>query len=159
MLNQRLIVGFIVRITHRPAVGCGRAGDAKKEVKLGGTSVGRRDNCPDSSVPALNECLECNWGRPAVAARNGNIVIANRPAIRPRKARHAFKAIIEADAVVRRTNNSPRSPVPMLDQGLKPALVRNWVAWIEIVADRPAIRRGLAAHPIQTIIYLSAGVG
>ena len=75
------------------------------------------------------------------------VIGTDSPAIRRRGARHPAEAVALRGAGVRRGDNGPRCPVPVLDERLV-------IEAITIGADGPAIRRRSARHPAE-----ASGVG
>src|SRR5262249_37374118 len=76
-------------------------------------------------------------------------VVADGPAIRRRSARYSKKVVEVPGAGVRRGNDGPRCPVPMLDQRLAEG----------ILAGGPAIRRRSARHIKELVVLGGARVG
>src|SRR5205823_10139890 len=91
-------------------------------------------------------------GDAAQTTRHGEGV-ADSPAIRRRSTRHITEVVLRA-AGVRRGDDGPRCPVPMLDER-PPAADGAGV----IVTDSPAIRRRSARHPTEFVALRSVGRG
>ena len=99
MLDESLITAVVVE-ADGPAVRCRTTRHAMEFVVLVGAGVGRGNNCPGGSVPMLDHCLvDASTGR--------RIVVADRPAVRPRSAGHASQEA--ATAGVGRGEDRPAS--------------------------------------------------
>ncbi len=123
-LDQGLIGAAVVVGADGPAIRCRHARHAIEVVGLRGAGVGRTDDGPRGSVPALDQGLN----DAAV------VVVADGPAVRWRRARHAGEEVPIRSVGVGRADDGPRGPVPALDQG-----PRNG-ALVGVVADGPALR-------------------
>ena len=78
--------------------------------------------------------------------------MADSPAIRRRSTRHITEVVLRAGGV-RRGDDGPRCPVPMLDERLAA------MAGDDIVADSPAIRGRSARHIKEVVVVRCARVG
>src|SRR5438046_132092 len=81
----------------------------------------------------------------------GVVVVADGPAVRRRRARYAGENVVVSGVSVGRGSDSPRGPVPSLDESLI------GVAGI-VVADDPAVGWRRARHGLEGIILCGAGV-
>ena len=129
MLRERLSDAAAVDAeTDSPAVRGRRAGHVNGAVVFRCACVRGGDNRPRAPIPMLGQLVS------DVAI---DIIGTDGPAIRRRCAGYIIEVVPLIRISVRRGNNRPRGPAPMLNQRLK-------VGTVIVVTDGPAIRRRCA---------------
>ena len=145
LLDQGLRDAVRSLVAGRPAVRRRSTRYAKEDVCLC-ARVGRSDDRPRSSVPALDQRL--NRTAKGVAV----YVVADCPALRLGHARHREKVIVLDRKGVGRGDEGPRISVPALHQRL---IVAGETIFVE--ANGPAVQRRRAGYTIELVVLGSVG--